>query len=321
MSELTNKVLKRMKRHFDIKRVLGLVAALFFCVLGAKGQISNDGLYYIKINDVNNNVTTTVYLWRAITEKTPGQPYLSGWTATTFNDGSYDFDAAHCTWIVKQVTYNNNTYYTLMNVATGQYVVWDHYDNGGNTGKAVHLETLTSAPDISNNNDKRFYTFYLESSKYYIHPKPCTANKRGFNYKGGFNATDLLRERVGSPARGLIQFYDNTSCSIVSAPVVAAPIASMVSSGHYTITTAPNSINSALIGDGTNGTYKVLYTLDGSDPITNGTPYNPADGISITENCTLKAVVVGYDIVLTQMLEKDLIVQMQDLKLLLLLLN
>ena len=274
---------------------------MLFFVKPSWGQsgVLDEGLYYIKIYDVLNGTTTPIYLWRAITEKTAGQPYLSGWNATTFNETvngqSYSFDQAHCTWIVKQVTVGSNTYNTLMNVATEQYVVWDTYNNG--TAKAVHLETRTSAPTSSN--DKCFFVVYTSGTDLYIHPDQCSTTTRGLNYKGNFKTTDLLCVRDGN-GRGLIQFYDDTKndkINITNATEVPSPTINFDEvTGTYTITTTLPLT----------GNYKIRYTEDGSDPDINSQEYTPGSTIHVVqENTLVKAIVTGYGMVLTLMDTKE----------------
>ena len=256
-----------------------------------------DGMYYIKVTTkVNGNSNGQVYLWRAITEKQAGQPYLSGWNETSYTDPGtynpqYSFGPAHCTWIIKQVTVDENTYYTLLNLGTNQYVVWDHYDSG--TGRAVHLETRATAPTQSD--DHCFFKYETSSGNYYFHPDQCTTTNHGLNYKGDFNTGgDCLRER-DNLGRGLIQFYDGTKNAVVSAALLTAPTISGVDPETSTITVTDN--NSLPAG------YNIRYTIS-----TNGSA--PADPTATSEimtggslfvgtNCIIKAVVERYGIVLT----------------------
>ncbi len=278
--------------------VLGLVLlAVFSVFLNGKvyGQsgVLDEGLYYIKING-----NQSIYLWRAITEKTTGQPYLSGWNATTFSETvggqTYSFDQAHCTWIVKQVTVSGNTYNTIMNVATEQYVVWDTYSSG--TGKAVHLETRTQAP--TSTDDHCFFIIYKSNSNYYIHPDQCnhnnTENTRGLNYKGDFRLSDKLCARDGD-GRGLIQFYNGTTndtINITNASDVPAPSINYDPDlGSYTITT-----NLPL-----DGNYVIRYTDNGNDPTINSPVYDGSTVVVQQDGTTVKAIVTGYGMVLTKM--------------------
>lgn len=206
-------------------------------------------------------------------------------------NGTYEYNEAHCSWIVKQVTVNENTYYTLQNVGTNQYVVWDSYENA--TGKAVHLETR-EAPTQSS--DKCFFTFYTSDggTTYYIHPDQCNNNTRGLNYKGDFNnGVDKLRQR-DSNGRGLIQFYNNTKNYIVSANLLTAPT---IDVDEYTNTFTITDANSLPEG------YTIRYTTDGNDPTaTTGNVYSGP--VPVTDNWTVKAVVVRYGLVLTEMATK-----------------
>ena len=293
----------RLGAHYSsLTGALRTMLMLLMLTLGTEtawGEIT-DGLYYIKIGDV--------YVWRAITEKTSGQPYLSGLKATSFNqtfnnvtiagvtyNGTYSFNSAHCTWVIKQV--ENTSFYTLINVGTNQYVVWDTYTSG--TAKAVHLETKSTEP--TNSNEKCFYSIYKDGNNYYIHPDQCTNNNTlGFNYKGDLRNTDLLRMR-DTNGRGLIQFYTGTACTIPQAPLLSAPTISDVDMVTNKVTVTDN--NNLPPG------YKVRYTFssDGTPPEdpTASSAEMPSDGLEISVRGILKVVIERYDVVLTEVQTKN----------------
>ena len=258
---------------------------------GAKGTVNNyaDGLYYIMIGNV--------YAWRAITEKTTGQPFLSGWNSTSFNKtvngNNYNFGRAHCSWIMKKVTVDDDTYYTFINAATNQYVVWDSYTSG--TAKAVHLETRETAPTVSN--DHCFYTIYQDDTdpaKKYIHPDQCNTNTIGLNYKGDFKESDNLSVRDGN-GRGLIQFYNGTVNSL-SSTLLNAPTISDVDLATSKVSVTDNN--------GLPSGYNVRYTFsnDGTPPEdpTASSSTMPEEGLLVTEEGILKVVIERYGVVLTE---------------------
>ena len=268
--------------------LLLIIGGLSPCVM--KAQITA-GMYYIKIGDV--------YVWRAITEKEPGQPYLSGLKTTSYSDDEYSFGPAHCSWIIKPVTINeggtDKTYYTFINVGTNQYVVWDFYDSG--KAQAVHLETRANEPTRSS--DKCFFKYELSGDKYYIHPDECTAANRGLNYKGEFKEDDKLRERTNNPGRGLIQFYNGTANAISQAALLVAPTISDVSPENNKVTITEN--NSLPAG------YKIRYTFsteeEPADPKATSTVITDGE-YQVTVAGTLKVVVERYGIVLTAVASK-----------------
>ena len=270
-----------------IRLVLLLMVMLFGGMTQMQAQIT-DGIYYIKIGDV--------YVWRAIAEKTSGQPYLSGLKQTTeFTDPttSTKYNTTNCTWFIKPVTVESNTYYVFINVATNQYVVWDHYGSG--TGRAVHLETRASEPTQSS--DHCFFKYEVSSGKYYIHPDECTQQNLGFNYKGNFRDTDNLRNR-DNDGRGLIQFFDRTDNTIVSAALLTAPTISEVDVFSKVTITENNGLPSG---------YNVRYTFSSE-----GTPTDPTATSTImtngeyyvNESGTLKVVIERYGVVLTSVATK-----------------
>ena len=269
-----------------LRLVVSLLLLMVMGVTGAWGQTWPDGLYYIKIGDV--------YVWRAIAEKTSGQPYLSGLKQTseyTDPDTGTKYGTANCSWFIKSVSDGSNTYYMFINVATNQYVVWDHYTSG--TAKAVHLETRASEPTLSS--DHCFFKIEKSGSNYYIHPDECTNSNRGFNYKGGIQDGDHLRAR-DNDGRGLIQFYDGTNNTITTAALLEAPT---ITYGNATQKFAITDSNDLPEG------YHILYTTDGSDPVIDGAntqTYNSE--VSVTELCEVKAVVERYGVILTEIATK-----------------
>ena len=257
--------------------------------LWAQAQVSN-GLYYIKI--INKNAPA--YMCPALEDKTTGQPYLSGWNTTTFNETVggvlYSFDATYFKWVIKQVTINAQTYYLLINIYTDKYLVWDTYSSG--TARAVHLETKVSEP--TQPNDFCFYSIYVDGSDYYIHPDQASTNTLGLNYKGDFLATDLLQHRDGN-YRGLIQFYTGTKNVLESAPLLTAPTINAVNAETSKVTVSDNN--------GLPSGYNIRYTVstDGNAPAnpTATSPIMSVDGYTVTEPCIIKAVIERYGVVLT----------------------
>lgn len=251
------------------------------------GQSIPDGLYYIKIEKDN------VYVWRAIAEKTSGQPYLSGLQQTSeyVDSETGIYGPANCTWVIKQVVVDENTYYVLINVATNQYVVWDTYESG--TGFAVHLETRNTEP--TQTSEHCFFKYETSGSDHYFHPDQCNTTTIGFNYKGDFSVTDKLRNR-NNIGRGLIQFYDPAANSYETASLLAAPIISDRDENAYTFTiTDANNLPAG---------YTIRYTTDGTDPTaTTGDVYTGP--VRMYGAMTVKAVVVRYGLVLTQIATKE----------------
>lgn len=275
----------RMSKSINVKATMAL-AIMAMAGGTAWGQIE-DGLYYIKVTDKNG--TKEDYVWRAISEKSSGQPYLSGLqqnTAYTDPTTGDVYDATNCLWIVKQITSGANTYYTFINVATNQYVVWDHYTNG--TGKAVHLETRTIEPTQSS--DHCFFTYSSSGNNHFIHPDLCPTMNCGFNYKGDFKDTDQLRAR-DNDGRGLIQFYNGTTNTITPAPLLPAPTINYDSEAN-TFTITYDKIPAG---------FDILYTTDGTDPTVGGsTTQTYSSTVTVTGTYTLKTVVARYGIVLTR---------------------
>ena len=274
-----------------LRLVVTLLLMLLVGVSGVKAADITEGMYYIKIGDV--------YVWRAITEKISGQPYLSGLKATSYSGTDYTFGQAHCSWIVKPVTINeggtDKTYYTFINVGTNQYVVWEFYSSG--KAKAVHLETRATEPTESS--DYCFFKYELSGGNYYIHPDKCSTANTGLNYKGEFNDNDKLKERTTNPGRGLIQFFNGTANEITDADLLKAPTISTVDPTTNKVTVIDNN--------GLPEGYNIRYTFgDGSqDAPDASSPIMDADGYYVEGAGTLKVVIERYGVVLTTVQSKE----------------
>ena len=202
-------------------------------------------------------------------------------------------------WIVEYAGYEtvNNTkidYYYLIHAATGKYVVYEPPFSTNNNRKSVHL----LATDSPGENAK--FAITLNSGNYNFRPKSVgtgtndnkylNPSNRNFNYY--YSSTNV---NDGSVVyyEGLIGLWKDKGkasdwkpeATILDAPTISAPDAN----NKVTIADA-NSLPSG---------YEIRYTTDGSTPTaTTGEEYSGP--ISITASVTIKAVVVRYDMVLTE---------------------
>ena len=315
---------------------LVILMLLMMVVEGSAVNAQNiaHGVYYIKSHDVANGpsssdktkMNTDVaaacgwdlsqpsqywYIWPSVTTSDPtGRNRLDDGSGTEYyrylttlhrtdalayyiddNHPSWPaMDNTYCHWVVKYVGTDtgNKEYYQIINAKLDKYLIWT-----ANSGtKHVRLEGEPNSSRLNNS------YFYLEKTgdSYYIHTRGGTSvfnvkadNKphlsvAGNNHEPVFNYSGV---------NGLIQGTTNSSYYVkydFNPDLLTAPTISDVDNTTNTFTiTDVNSLPSG---------YTIRYTTDGTTPTaTTGTVY---DGpIYVESNWTVKAVVVRYGVVLT----------------------
>ena len=207
-------------------------------------------------------------------------------------------------WIVKFASTDNGTdYYYLIHAATGKYVVHEPPFSNKFNRKSVHL-LKTDSPD---ENAKFAVTAAdpTRSSYYNFRPKSKTsgnrflnASNRNFNYY--YSHSSVKDGGVVDYYEGLIGLYLNkkndkrndasASDWVPVATLLDAPTISVVDANNKVTIEDANSLPSG---------YVIRYTTDGSTP-TASTGEVYSGPIPITASVTIKAVVVRYGMVLTE---------------------
>ena len=212
-------------------------------------------------------------------------------------------------WIVKFASTDSGTdYYYLIHAATGKYVVYEPPYSGKINRKSVHLLTTDSPGEnakfaITETTPSNTYPY--RSGYYNFRPKSRTSGNRFLN-PGNANynfyySSDAYADGVADYFRGLIGLYlnknndnkDDASASdwIPDPTLLDAPTISEVDANNKVTIADVNSLPSG---------YEIRYTIDGSTPAAStGEVYSGA--IPITTSVTIKAVVVRYGMVLTEL--------------------
>ena len=303
--------------HSRNSRVLLLLLLLLTTVSSnTLGQKVQDGVYYIK-----NNVTTNGpwYLWPAETKSSStGNRFL-----TTFNDtiapAIVNLYAAHdelwSHWVVKNVTDNGENKIQLINPKLNQCIAirkWpkDVVDNDKDPNaygdRDIWLTDVPTGKTYDNARDSVDYTYFVlnnNNSPYKISPNPgingVTNNTLTFNSPGEDRAYLVVSytSNTNEGRKGMIQLYDNNPLWSFTRDLMPAP------SINYSPSTASVTF-SYNIASG----YDVLYTTDGSAPTIGGTGVTTWDGhpIQISGHTTMKAVVVRYGLVLTEVATREI---------------
>lgn len=291
----------KMKQNI-LKHLLLMTVMMTVGAVGAWGQKVPDGVYYIK--NVNSG---NWYLWPSVTtNSTTGNQYLTTFNNTSATAGEYNnveyypaFDNAYSHWVVKNV---DGGYIQLISPRLNKYVVIRQKSYGD---RDVWLADKPAAEDI----DYTYFVLNNDNSPYKISPKPglnsvTTTSGYSFNSAAGKDrewltwteSDDKNYPRTGESRQGLIQCYSGgTPTWSFTSDLLAAPAISDVdeSTNTFTITDA----NSLPTG------YTIRYTTDGTAPTaTTGTVYS--DPVLVADDWTVKAVVVRYGIVLTEVATK-----------------
>ena len=204
-------------------------------------------------------------------------------------------------WIVKFASTDSGTdYYYLIHAATGKYVVYEPPFSTKNNRKSVHLLT-TDSPD-----ENAKFAITTHSENYNFRPKSigtgASTNKylntsnRNFSYY--YSHSSIKDGGVVDYYEGLIGLWKDAGDASDWKP-------------EPTLLTAPavnfdSDVNAFSISyDKIPAGYTILYTTDGSKPTIGGaTTSTYSSPVPVTESLTVKAVVVRYGMVLTEVAEK-----------------
>lgn len=195
-------------------------------------------------------------------------------------------------WIVKFASTDNGTdYYYLIHAATGKYVVYDPPYSTKNNRKSVHLLSTDSPGENAK------FAITTNSGNYNFRPKSLTSGNRFLNaaYQNytSYYSSDANADTPADYFRGLVGLWEAVNDGSdwqKEATLLDAPTISAVDANGYVTIADANSLPSG---------YEIRYTTDGSTiPTATSTLYSGP--IPITASVTIKAVVVRYGMVLTE---------------------
>ena len=281
-------------------------------VTGAWGQTPKvaDGIYYIQ-----NNAKFKGYLWPSLTTNTTtGFRYLTTSLTTSVdavntNGVSYPaHDESYSHWVVKNVT---GGYIQLINPRLNKYVVLRKFPKEDNTKENEYGDRdvwLTDEP-ATEDLDYTYFVLNNANSPYKISPK---AELNGVNSTTGYSFNSATgddrvwltwsksdnKPQNGESREGLIQFYSGgTPLWSFNPDLLDAPTISDVDVNNTVTITDANGLPEG---------YQIRYTTDGSTIPTasTGTVYSGAIPIT-SPSVTIKAVVIRYGIVLTEVGTKE----------------
>ena len=294
-----------------------MIAVMIFVGGGTTwGQVP-DGVYYItntadlgNLPNPNTGGYDRWYLWPSVTTNSQtGKQYL-----TTFYDaqapacnengvsyGAYDNTYSH--WVVKNLN-DGTERFQLINPKLNKYIiirskssygdrdVWlddeptgneivrSYFKLNGSSSPYLISPTINATTDIAN------ATAYTEGT--------LTLNSAKGNKRYLCSTNDQQTPYNTDQRQGMLQFYDNAPTWTFTENKLPAHTISNVSATNTITITDANGLPEG---------YTIRYTTDGTDPTTtNFTEYSGP--INVEESMMVKAVVVRYGIVLTNLAEK-----------------
>lgn len=286
------------------------VTLLLMLVVGVSemwGETWPDGLYYLKSNSTTSNKTW--YLWPSIvTNSSTGQRYITTYPSTTAPSLSTTPapDDIWCMWVVENVTDGENNYIRLINPKFNKYVIIRNKAFGD---RDVWLDEIP-VDDVT----RSYFQLTNENSGYYrISPTNVYVGTDNNYAKRSINSARGDKDGLGSGDKGtgikderagLIQLYYGSETDFgpewTNEPAIMAAPTISVDKDANTFSIA--DANGLVEG------YTIRYTTgDGTQEAptaTTGEEYSTP--IIITESMTVKAVVVRYGLVLTEVATKVL---------------
>ena len=256
--------------------------------------------YLIPADNPQQSNKRDAYYSDGDTDGDANQPYLT--TYRTKKDAAEVPEGVtnrphNSVWIVKFASTDSGTdYYYIIHAATGKYVVYEPPFSDKNNRKSVHLLTTDSPGENAK------FAITLNSSYYNFRPKSIgegnrffNTSNRNFNYYYSHTST---KDGVVDRYEGLIGLYSATIDASSWKPettLLTAPTINFNSDAN-TISISYDKIPTG---------YTILYTTDGNIPTIGGaTTSTYSSPVPVTESLTVKAVVVRYDMVLTEVAEK-----------------
>ena len=305
------------------------LSLLLMFLLGINTAWGQAGVWYIANDNTSSGYPGKKYSSALDTEKyylvpaaNPQQPksidaYYSPDHSTTDGDPQKPFLATALTnkdlnsiWIVKES--GESGYYFVIHALTGKYVIYqvplpndpNTNTNGDETKngkrKTMHLQTIDNGDYNPSTNDNFKFAITTSGSGYNIRPK----RRNGWYWNpAGQNSGNYYGTTASLYHQGLVGVYNNTGTNSIwhfeSAILPTPTITSNYNQeeNNFTVTITDNS-NSDLVNNNV-----ILYTTNGDDPTVDGaTTYTGP--ITITENCTLKAVVARYGVIVTDVVSQ-----------------
>jgi len=293
-----------------LRRTLTLMFVI--SVLGTGTLESQEtGLYYIVNNNTNAfNPSDPTNNWYLVPASNGGDTNI-GIRTWTWNDNAntpllttYQTQKdINSIWVVEKVEIENNVYYHLIHVLTNKYITLNSGVGQNSNRRTFHMETPSSL------GDNHLFTFTEHPGTpifYSINPKAKTSGHKYLNPSNGNKPTYYASATTdgGYDVGGTLGLYNKNANDdagskwfLESNALLPAP------SIDYDSENNTFSISYDRIPSGNDITF--LYTTNGDTPEIGGSTTSTfTTPVSVSGTCTVKAVVVRYGLVLTQVASK-----------------
>lgn len=298
-----------------------VVMMLLMMVVGVGemwGQRDYSGVYYISTDNTDHYYLCPTEGW--IYYKPDDDWSEDGTTypnpfLTTFKCKSNDYhsgDASNAVWIVEKAPEPNSDYYYIIQAITGKYMVSNGQISGTSNANRmrVHLEAVTEG----NLDDKELFSLTPYSTYLVISPKSeagwnnnQTVNNdklKWYTVNGGNKDYLVGNGSNGGPGSygatgGILGVYSKQD---VNADFYLEPtlLHSPTINANYNEENNNFSVTIAF-GDNLPAGYEILYTTNGDTPANGGATTSTYTGsVTITDDCTIKAVVSRNGRILTE---------------------
>ena len=307
--------------------VLRMFLFVMLMVMGVNvwGQTDYSGVYYIGSHGYNaNNPNSNYYLcptegwifYKPTNDwSTDGTTYPNPFL-TTFKCKTNDYhsgDASTAVWIVEKDP--DSDYYYIIQAITGKYMVSNGQISGATANRMrVHLEAVTEG----NLDDKELFSLTPYSTYLVISPKSeagwnnnQTVNNdklKWYTVNGGNKDYLVGNGSNGGPGSygatgGILGVYSKQD---VNADFYLEPtlLPSPTINSNFNEENNNFSVTIAF-GDNLPAGYEILYTTNGDTPANGGATTSTYTGsVTITDDCTIKAVVSRNGRILTEVASK-----------------
>ena len=264
----------------------------------------NEYFYLVPADGPKQSNKRDAYYSDGDTDGDSNKPYLT--TYRTQKDAADVPDGVtnrphNSVWIVQfAITDSGTDYYYIIHAATGKYVVYEPPFSTKNNRKSVHLLTTDSPGENAK------FAITTHSGNYNFRPKSIDTEASTNKYLNTSNRNfSYYYSHSKTKDGGVVDYYEGLIGLWKDAGDASDWKIEPVLLDAPTISFDSNVNTFSISYDKIPAGFTILYTVDGSEPTIGGaTTSTYSSPVPVTESLTVKAVVVRYGMVLTEVAEK-----------------